>query len=139
MIARADSVGFTDIVLDVKPLSGEVLYPSAHAPPLVTLDGFTRPAGFDFVGYAMHRARQHGLRVHLNANIFSEGHKYLGTGPIYTDEPGVADDAPRRATSSGPRPRSSGATPPSPTPPARTSAPTSSPSSASSPPTGRTA
>jgi uncharacterized lipoprotein YddW (UPF0748 family) len=87
MIARADSVGFTDIVLDLKPLSGEVLYPSAHAPPLVTLDGFTRPAGFDFVGYAMHRARQHGLRVHLNANIFSEGHKYLGTGPIYTTHP----------------------------------------------------
>lgn len=87
MMARTHAAGFTDVILDVKPLSGEVLYASAHAPRLRTFNGYTRPDHFDFVGYAMHRARAHGLRVHLNANIFSEGHKYLRTGPIFTDRP----------------------------------------------------
>jgi uncharacterized lipoprotein YddW (UPF0748 family) len=87
MLEKTVAVGFTDIVIDVKPLSGEVLYESAYAPRLETLDGFTRPDAYDFVGYTTRRARELGLRVHLAANIFSAGHHWTETGPIFTTNP----------------------------------------------------
>jgi uncharacterized lipoprotein YddW (UPF0748 family) len=87
IVARTAAAGFTDVILDVKPLSGEVLYESRYAPRLETLDGFTRPADFDFVGRTIRRAREHGLRIHLNANIFSAGHHWHDTGPIFTTNP----------------------------------------------------
>ncbi len=92
--ARLDSAlrviaaaGFTDIVVDVKPLSGEVLYASRHAPRLRTFDGFTRDVAWDFVGQSVREGRRLGMRVHLAANTFSEGHKSHRTGPVYTTRP----------------------------------------------------
>ena len=38
-LGRAAEAGFTDVVVDVKPLSGEVLYASAVAPRLRTFGG----------------------------------------------------------------------------------------------------
>jgi uncharacterized lipoprotein YddW (UPF0748 family) len=87
MVALTDSVGFTDIVIDVKPISGEVLYESAFAPRMREWDGFTRDDDFDFVGYTTQKAREYGMRVHLALNVFAEGHKYFDRGVIYTDRP----------------------------------------------------
>jgi uncharacterized lipoprotein YddW (UPF0748 family) len=87
IMARSAEVGFTDIIIDIKPLSGEVLYDSRFAPRLDTLDGFRRPADFDFVAYSIAKAREHGMRVHLAANIFSAGHHWTETGPIFTTNP----------------------------------------------------
>ncbi len=86
-VALTDSAGFTDIVLDVKPLSGETLYDSEFAPRLRTWDGFTRDDDFDFVDVVMREARGRGLRVHLALNVFAEGHKWVSTGSIYNDHP----------------------------------------------------
>lgn len=82
-----DSVGFTDVILDVKPLSGETLYDSEFAPRLRTWDGYTRDDDFEFVQAVVDGARERGLRVHLAVNVFAEGHKYVSTGPIYQDRP----------------------------------------------------
>ena len=81
------SAGFTDIIVDVKPLSGEVLYASSVAPRLRTFGGFTRRDDFDFVGQSVRQGRELGMRVHLAANTFSEGHKSFKTGPVYTTHP----------------------------------------------------
>ncbi len=81
------SAGFTDIVVDVKPLSGEVLYASSIAPRLRTFGGFTRRDDFDFVGQSVRQGHELGMRVHLAANMFSEGHKSFRTGPVYTTHP----------------------------------------------------
>lgn len=86
-VAMTDAAGFTDIVLDVKPLSGETLYDSEYAPRLRTWDGFTREDDFEFVETVLSEARQRGLRVHLALNVFAEGHKWVSTGPIYNDRP----------------------------------------------------
>ncbi|MFW5973661.1 MAG: alpha amylase family protein [Bacteroidota bacterium] len=87
MLARTDSVGFTDIIIDVKPISGETLYDSEYAPRMRTWDGYTRDDDFDFVQYTTDRARERGLRVHLALNVFAEGHKYVSRGPIYDEHP----------------------------------------------------
>lgn len=82
-----DSVGFTDIIIDVKPLSGQVLYDSELAPRLTTWDGYTRADSLRFVEYTIERARERGLRVHLALNVFAEGHKWVSEGPIYDAHP----------------------------------------------------
>ncbi len=87
VVALTDSIGFTDVVLDLKPISGDVLYDSEHAPRLRTWEGFTRPDTFDFVGLTMAEARQRGLRVHLALNVFAEGHHDHDAGRLYTDHP----------------------------------------------------
>lgn len=87
MLAKTADAGFTDVVIDVKPLSGEVLFATDFAPRLRTFGGFTRADTFDFVGVSIHEGRRLGMRVHLAANTFSAGHKSFSTGPAYTTRP----------------------------------------------------
>lgn len=83
MLDRAKEVGFSDIILDIKPLSGHVLYDSEHAPRLREWNGFARPDSFDFVGHTIAESRARGLGVHLAVNVMSIGHQYVQQGPVY--------------------------------------------------------
>ncbi len=71
------------VVVDVRPLSGHVLWPSAVAPRLTEWRGFTYPAGYDLLLAAMIEGRRTGIRVFANLNCFSKGHKLLRSGPLY--------------------------------------------------------
>ncbi len=86
-ISNAADAGFTDLVVDVKPLSGEVLYASTVAPRLRTFGGYTRSDAFDFPAVAVAEGHRRGLRVHFAVNTFAEGHKTFSTGPIFTTHP----------------------------------------------------
>jgi hypothetical protein len=79
--------GITDIIIDVKPISGEVLYESSIAPKMKTWDGFTRPDTFDYVNTVIKEARKRNLKVHIALNIFCEGHNYHDRGIVYTKHP----------------------------------------------------
>jgi uncharacterized lipoprotein YddW (UPF0748 family) len=71
------------VVVDVKPLSGHVLYNSTVAPRLREWKGFRYPEGYDLLLTAMLEGRRRGIKVYASINVFSEGHKLLKTGPLY--------------------------------------------------------
>jgi hypothetical protein len=84
---RAVAVGFTDVVLDVKPITGEVLYPSSIAPRMTEWQRFVRPPHFDFVGIFLEEAKKRSLRVHAALNVFVAGHNYYDRGVVYSSRP----------------------------------------------------
>jgi uncharacterized lipoprotein YddW (UPF0748 family) len=72
------------VVVDVKPLVGEVMYPSRHAARLTTWRNKTYDAGYDLLRVALDEGHSRGLKVYAAINVFSEGHKYVSRGPAYT-------------------------------------------------------
>lgn len=83
LMARVQKAGFNTVVLDVKPISGQVIYPSALAPKLTEWRGKTLPADFDPVPHFITNAKQHGLGIYASLNAFSEGHRMFLVGPGY--------------------------------------------------------
>jgi hypothetical protein len=79
--------GIEGVIVDLKPISGEVLYPSNIAPQALEWRGFTRDADFDYPGLMIHHARENGLSVLTAMNCFSEGWKQKKRGPIYSTHP----------------------------------------------------
>lgn len=47
-LEKIKSIGFTHAVVDIRPITGEVLYESALAPRMIEWKGFTRDTAFDF-------------------------------------------------------------------------------------------
>lgn len=71
---KARESGFTTIVVDIKPTSGEVLYPSRVAPRLRHWkDGLELPEGYDLLGTAVETAESVGLELFAGLNVFVEG------------------------------------------------------------------
>lgn len=77
--------GFNEIVLDVKPISGQTLFRSAIAQPMVEWKGVRVPSGYDALAVFLEEAHAEGLAVSASLNVFSEGHKLVpGVGAAYT-------------------------------------------------------
>lgn len=72
------------VVVDVKPLIGEVLYPSKVAPRLTTYRGKQYDPAYDLLATALDEGHKRGLKVYAGINVFSEGNKLVGRGPAYT-------------------------------------------------------
>jgi hypothetical protein len=81
-VEKCYQAGITDLVLDLKGTSGEVLYPSQIAPQKKEWKGFTRP-DFDFVNTFIQSARKHNMRIFAAFNIFCEGHGIFRRGIVY--------------------------------------------------------
>ncbi|MDD5581760.1 MAG: alpha amylase family protein [Candidatus Marinimicrobia bacterium] len=79
--------GIEGIIVDLKPISGEVLYPSKIAPQVFEWRGFTREKTFDYPNLMIHYARENNLIVLASMNCFSEGWKQEKRGSIYTNHP----------------------------------------------------
>lgn len=75
--------GFNTVVLDVKPISGQTLYPSKFAPRLLEWRGKTMPADFDPLAEMCKDTKAAGLTLFTSLNAFSEGHNLLHVGPGY--------------------------------------------------------
>ena len=84
IVARTKASGINMIVLDVKPIVGETVYPSKYALKLLTWKGQTAPADFDLLGQMLTTAHAAGLPVYANLSTFGEGHKLVGRGLAYT-------------------------------------------------------
>lgn len=81
-VEKCHQAGITDLVLDLKGTSGEVLYPSQIAPQKIEWKGFIRP-DFDFVNTFIQSARKHDMRIFAAFNIFCEGHGIFRRGIVY--------------------------------------------------------
>ncbi|MBE3597802.1 MAG: family 10 glycosylhydrolase [Limnochordaceae bacterium] len=79
LLGRAREAGFTTVVVDVKPTSGEVLYPSRLAPVLRQWrSGVSLPAGYDLLGTAVEMAYREALELFASVNVFCEGAVHEG-------------------------------------------------------------
>jgi hypothetical protein len=82
-VRNCREVGVNCIVLDVKPISGHVLYNSQIAPKLTEWRGVRVPPDLDVLQMFLEEAHAVGLEVHANINVLSEGHKMFNTGAAY--------------------------------------------------------
>jgi uncharacterized lipoprotein YddW (UPF0748 family) len=70
------------LVVDIKPLVGEVLYNSKIAPHMRQYKGHSLP-DFDVLAAFVEEGHRAGLLVDASVNVLSEGHKYYNAGPAY--------------------------------------------------------
>lgn len=80
---KTKEAGFTDIALDVKPITGEVLYKSSFAPQMTEWGGFSRGDSLDFVNFFITECKKRGLKIHASLNVFVAGHNYFDRGLAY--------------------------------------------------------
>lgn len=85
-LEKAKSVGFNQVVVDVKPIYGEVLYKSKILPPLTTVNGKVIHRDWDYLQYFISEARRLGLKVTVSTAMFPSGHPATREGLVY-DEP----------------------------------------------------
>lgn len=82
IVARAREAKLTTLVVDVKPVSGHVLYPSKVAPRLTEWRGRHYP-DIDVLQAFLEEGRRAGLEVAASVNTFAEGHKFYNSGLAY--------------------------------------------------------
>lgn len=85
-LKKAKELGFTDVVLDLKPITGEVLYDSKFAPKMKEWNGFYRDDNFDFPAFFISEAHKLGLKIHAAINVFVAGHNYFDRGLVYQNK-----------------------------------------------------
>lgn len=85
-LEKIKQLGFTHAVVDIRPITGEVLYDSKYAPKMKDWAGYTRKE-FDYLGHFIKKAHELGLEVHGSMNVFVGGHNYFDRGQTYSDHP----------------------------------------------------
>jgi len=85
-LEKIKKLGFTDAVIDVKPISGETLFKNGTAPLLTEWEGNKRSADFDFLNIFISEAHKRNIKVHASLNIFVEGHNFIDRGAVYRDK-----------------------------------------------------
>lgn len=83
IVRRCKQANITTIVVDVKPVAGEVLYNSKIAPHLRQWQGRPVP-DFDVLQAFVAEGHRAGIEVAAALNVFSEGHKYVRQGLAYS-------------------------------------------------------
>ena len=87
-LEKIETLGFTHAVVDLRPISGEVLYKSDYAPQMIKdRNGFIRDSSFDYLGHFIRKAHELGMEVHASLNVFVAGHNFFDRGPVYSDHP----------------------------------------------------
>lgn len=79
---KIKDAGFTDVIVDVRPTSGDVLFSSSTASPLTRVDAWTergyvwleRTATFDYLQAFIDAGHALGLRVNASINTFVGGY-----------------------------------------------------------------
>lgn len=88
-LQKAKDVGVTDVVIDVKPITGEVLFPSQVAPVMTAWEGEyesgKKDMSWDMLSVFIEEGHQRGLSVHASTNVFVGGHNFFDRGLVYED------------------------------------------------------
>ncbi|NGM60798.1 family 10 glycosylhydrolase [Sphingobacterium sp. SGG-5] len=86
-LQKSKEVGITDVVIDVKPITGEVLYPSEIAPVMISWGNSraTKDTTWDMLSFFIEEGHSLGLKVHASTNVFVAGHNFFDRGVVYED------------------------------------------------------
>lgn len=85
-VAKLKKAGFNTLVLDVKPISGDVIYPSQIAPRLKEWRGKAIPSDIDPPSIFVRECKKLGLSLLASFNAFSEGHRITRTGLAFENK-----------------------------------------------------
>lgn len=85
-LEKIKSVGFTHAIVDIRPITGEVLYQSQFAPQMKEWKG-AKAGNFDYLQYFIKKGHELGLEVHASLNVFCAGHNYFDRGMVYSGHP----------------------------------------------------
>ncbi len=89
-LQKSKDAGVTDVVVDVKPITGEVLYPSKIAPQMLEWKGGKevgkKDTSWDMLSHFIEEGHRLGLTVYASANVFVAGHNYFDRGVVYEDK-----------------------------------------------------
>ncbi|MCD7713263.1 MAG: family 10 glycosylhydrolase [Firmicutes bacterium] len=80
---KTKQAGFNRIVVDVRPLQGDVLYTSSHLAPLTRLDGYAVERDWDYLQFFIKEAWKRELKVSVSTTIFSGGRPHTRDGMVY--------------------------------------------------------
>jgi len=86
-LVKLKSLGFTHVIVDIRPITGEVLYESAYAPRMEEWQKGPKRSNFDYLGRFITKAHELGMEVHAALNVFVAGHNYFDRGLIYSEHP----------------------------------------------------
>lgn len=85
-LTKAKEAGFTDIILDVRPTSGEVMYKgSKYADEIVTWKEVTRDSSWDYLEYFIQECKKLDLRIYAAMNVFTAGQNIMKRGMAYNN------------------------------------------------------
>lgn len=82
-LEKVKSIGFDNVVVDVKSIMGEVLYDSKIAPYMSPFEDVARERSYDMMGYFLEYGHEIGLNVFASLNVFCGGHNFMDRGIIY--------------------------------------------------------
>lgn len=83
---RAKETGFNQIVVDVRPVQGDVLYRSELLTPLTGFgNDYTLERDWDYLGFFLQEARKRDLKVTVSASILPAGLTHTKSGPVFRD------------------------------------------------------
>lgn len=78
--------GVNGVIVDIKPVQGDVLYDSEFMPRCTTFDGITyENRDYDYLPFFIEEARSRGMRVSASATIMPMGAGGTRRGPAYDD------------------------------------------------------
>jgi uncharacterized lipoprotein YddW (UPF0748 family) len=87
ILDKCVDAGVDCVIVDVKPISGHVLYESKVAPRLTEWKGFAYPQDYDLLATVVDEGHQRNLEVFAAMNVFAEGHTQFKVGRVYSDRP----------------------------------------------------
>ncbi len=85
-LTKIKSLGFTHAIVDIRPITGEVLFDCPFAPKMTEWGGYHR-TDFDYLGHFIKKGHELGLEIHASLNVFVGGHNFFDRGQVYTEHP----------------------------------------------------
>jgi len=76
-VANAKRVGFNEIIVDIKPINGKILFAGLPDERFTTFRDVRLPDNYDLLQRFSTEARSQGMRIVACINAFSEGHSYF--------------------------------------------------------------
>jgi hypothetical protein len=76
-VTNAKRVGFNEIIVDVKPINGKVLFKAPERERFQEFRDIRLPRDYDVLEIFSRECRAQGIRVCADLNVFSEGHSYF--------------------------------------------------------------
>lgn len=84
-LEKAKETGFNNVVVDVKPIEGKVLYKSKLVPELTCVDTLVVERDWDYLQYMIDEAHRLGMKVTASACVFPVGSSWWQKGLCYDD------------------------------------------------------
>nr|WP_321522302.1 alpha amylase family protein [uncultured Macellibacteroides sp.] len=83
---KTKETGFNHIVVDVRPIYGDVLYKkTSFMTQLTTVNGFSRSLSWDYLQFFIDEAKKRDLKVTVSTTIFPAGRPDTREGLVYRD------------------------------------------------------